>query len=152
PAPTLRDLRERSFNFDQRVVGLQLNLRKSLGEAVVHDLAWGLDVSRTRTRQKRDGLRTFPLTGVQTPVMLPDVFPVRDFPVSRTTSAALYFQDEISLAGGAVRLVPGVRIDRYELEPQPDAIFAGDNPGVDVVGLTETSVSPRLGAVWHYAE
>jgi hemoglobin/transferrin/lactoferrin receptor protein len=152
PAPTLQDLRERSFNFDQRLVGLQLDFRKSLGERMVHELAWGLDVSRTRTRQKRDGLRTFSLTGVQTPVMLPDVFPVRDFPISRTTSAALYVQDEISLAGGALRLVPGLRVDRYELEPEADNIFSEDNPGVDVVGLTETRVSPRLGAVWHFAE
>lgn len=152
PAPVLRDTRERSFNFDQRLLGLQFNARKSLGETVVHALAWGLDVSRTRTKQKRDGLRSFPLTGAQTPVMLPDVFPVRDFPVSRTTSAALYVQDEISIAGGALRLVPGLRIDRYELEPEADGIFAADNPGVAVVALRETSVSPRLGAVWHFGD
>src|SRR5690606_36636094 len=139
-------------NFDQRLVGLQVDFRKSLGDGAVHELAWGLDVSRTRTRQKRDGLRTFPLTGVETPMMLPDVFPVRDFPISRTTSAALYVQDEISLAGGALRLVPGLRVDRYELEPEADNIFSEDNPGVDVVGPTETRVSPRLGAVWHFAE
>ncbi|MGJ4804028.1 TonB-dependent hemoglobin/transferrin/lactoferrin family receptor [Luteimonas sp. SDU82] len=150
PAPTLHDVRERSFDFEQRLVGLQLDFRKSLGTRTVHDLAWGLDVSRTRTRQKRDGLRTFPLTGVQTPVMLPDVFPVRDFPISRTTSAALYLQDEIALADGALRLVPGVRVDYYELTPQRDPIFSEDNPGVAVVGLRETSVSPRLGAVWHF--
>ena len=152
PAPVLRDTRERSFNFDQRLLGLQFNARKSLGETVVHALAWGLDVSRARTKQKRDGLRSFPLTGAQTPVMLPDVFPVRDFPVSRTTSAALYVQDEISIAGGALRLVPGLRIDRYELEPEADGIFAADNPGVAVVALRETSVSPRLGAVWHFGD
>src|SRR3546814_2361157 len=83
--------------------------------------------------------------------MLPDVFPVRDFPVSRTTSAALYLQDEISFAGGAFRLVPAVRVDRYELRPEVDPIFAGDNPGVAVADLDETSVSPKLGAVWHFA-
>lgn len=151
PPPTLQDVRERSFNFDQRLVGLQLNFRKSLGEAVVHDLAWGLDVSRTDTKQKRDGLRTFPLTGVTTPSMPPDDFPVRDFPISRTTSAALYLQDEIAFAEGAFRLVPGVRVDHYDLDPRVDNIFAEDNPGVDVVGLTETSVAPKLGAVWHFA-
>ncbi|WP_202844228.1 TonB-dependent hemoglobin/transferrin/lactoferrin family receptor [Luteimonas saliphila] len=151
PAPTLRDVRERSFDFDQRLHGLQLNFRKSLGEGVVHDLAWGLDVSRTDTRQKRDGLRSFPLTGVQTPVMLPDVFPVRDFPISRTTSSALYLQDEIGFAEGRFRLVPALRVDHYDLDPRIDDIFAGDNPGLDVVGLTDTSVSPKLGMVWHFS-
>lgn len=152
PAPTLRDIRERTFEFEQSITGLQANFRKSFeGGAVVHDLAWGLDVSRTETEQKRDGLRTFPLTGVQTPVMLPDVFPVRDFPISKTTNAALYLQDEIAFAEGKFRLVPAVRVDYYKLDPQLDAIFAEDNPGVAVVGVTETSVSPKLGAVWHFA-
>lgn len=153
PAPTLRDVRERTFDFEQTITGLQANFRKSIGNgATTHDLAWGLDVSRTETEQKRDGLRSFPLTGVQTPVMLPDVFPVRDFPVSETTNAALYVQDEIGFADGKFRLVPALRVDYYKLDPKLDAIFAEDNPGVDVVGITETSVSPKLGAVWHFAE
>src|SRR3546814_1303475 len=96
--------REREFNFDQRLYGLQLNLRKDFETGSVgHALAYGLDVSRTDTRQKRDG-RVHDLdTGTVSNAMLPDVFPVRDFPVSRTTSAALYLQDEISFAGGAFR-------------------------------------------------
>lgn len=152
PAPTLQDLREREFNFDQRTHGLQVNFRKSIDTAAAqHDLAWGLDVEHTRTRQKRDGLLTMPLTGVTTPVMLPDVFPVRDFPNSRTVNAALYLQDEISLAEGALRLVPAVRVDHYRLSPQVDNIFAEDNPGVDVARLTETNVSPKLGVVWHFS-
>jgi len=152
PAPTLRDVRERTFNFDQRLYGLQLNFRKSLGDAVVHDLAWGFDVSRTETKQKRDGLRTFPLTGATTPNMPPDNFPVRDFPISRTTNAALYVQDEISFADGAFRLVPGLRVDYYKLDPRLDNIFAEDNPGVPVADLSETSVAPKLGMVWHFSE
>ena len=148
-APTFADIREREFNFDQRVHGLQLNLRKGIDAGGVrHDLAYGLDVSRTRTRQKRDGLRSFPLTGVATPVMLPDVFPVRDFPNSTTTSAALYLQDEISFGEGRFRLIPAVRVDHYELDPSIDAIFAADNPGFEAADLSETQVSPKLGAVW----
>lgn len=150
PAPTLRDIRERGFAFGQRVVGVQANLRKAFDTGRVrHDLAWGVDLSRTSTEQRRDGLRSFPLTGVATPSMPPDEFPVRDFPLSDTTSAALYVQDEVALADGRIRLVPGLRVDHYRLEPELDPIFAGDNPGVAVVGLTETSVSPKLGLVRH---
>ncbi|SDQ39722.1 hemoglobin/transferrin/lactoferrin receptor protein [Pseudoxanthomonas sp. CF385] len=151
PAPTLRDIREREFNFDQRTYGLQANFRKAFGATVRHDLIYGVDVTRTETRQKRDGLRTFPLTGVSTPVMSPDTFPVRDFPVSKTTTAALYVQDEISFADGAFRLVPGLRVDHYRLDPQHDAIFDADNPGVALADIRETSVSPKLGMVWTFA-
>ncbi len=144
--------REREFDFDQRLYGVQANFRKSFDTGSVrHDLAYGLDVSRTDTRQKRDGrVRDLDTGGVGN-VMLPDVFPVRDFPVSRTTSAALYLQDEIGFANDALRLVPAVRIDRYELRPEVDPIFAEDNPGVAVAGLDKTSVSPKLGAVWRFA-
>ena len=151
-APTLADIRQREFNFDQRVHGLQANVRKGFDTGSVrHDLAYGLDASRTRTRQKRDGLTIYPITGVETPVMLPDVFPVRDFPNSRTTTVALYLQDEISFAGGDFRLIPALRVDHYELEPAIDNIFAEDNPGVALSDLSETQVSPKLGAVWHFS-
>jgi hemoglobin/transferrin/lactoferrin receptor protein len=145
-------LREREFDFDQRTYGLQANLRKSFGDGVRHDLAYGLDLSRTETHQKRDGQATNLTTGAVSKTILPDVFPVRDFPISRTTNAALYAQDEIAFAGGAFRLVPGVRVDRYRLRPQVDDIFAGDNPGVAAAEVAETSVSPKLGMVWRFAD
>jgi len=149
----VNERREREFNFDQRLVGLQLNLRKEFQTGSVrHALAYGLDVSRSETRQKRDG-RVYNLdTGTVSNAMLPDVFPVRDFPVSKTTNAALYLQDEISFADDRFRLVPAVRVDRYQLRPEMDAIFADDNPGVELADLDKTSVSPKLGAVWHFAD
>ncbi|MDR6839862.1 TonB-dependent hemoglobin/transferrin/lactoferrin family receptor [Pseudoxanthomonas sacheonensis] len=153
PPPTLRDRREREFNFDQRLYGLQVNFRKGFATGdVKHDLAYGLDLSRSETRQKRDGLRTFLNTGATTPSMLPDVFPVRDFPISKTTTAALYLQDEINFAEGAFRLIPALRVDHYKLKPEVDNIFAEDNPGVVVSEVSETNVSPKLGAVWQFAD
>nr|WP_199753379.1 TonB-dependent hemoglobin/transferrin/lactoferrin family receptor [Luteimonas cucumeris] len=151
-AAQVNEQRDRSFNFDQRQYGVQANFFKSLSAGNVrHDISYGLDVSRTQTQQKRDGMVTNLDTGRTSNAMLPDVFPVRDFPNSRTTNAALYLQDEISFSEGGFRLVPGVRIDRYELQPEVDAIFAADNPGVAVVEVTDTNVSPKLGAVWHFA-
>ncbi|MFT3898000.1 MAG: TonB-dependent hemoglobin/transferrin/lactoferrin family receptor [Thermomonas sp.] len=142
--------RAREFDFDQRTYGLQANFHKGFATGSVrHDLGYGIDVSRTETKQKRDGRVTNLLTGSVSNSMPPDVFPVRDFPISRTTNAALYVQDEIAFANDRFRLVPAVRVDHYELDPEVDAIFAEDNPGVAVTGLTKTSVSPKLGAVWH---
>ncbi|MCD9032677.1 TonB-dependent hemoglobin/transferrin/lactoferrin family receptor [Luteimonas sp. Y-2-2-4F] len=143
--------RERTFNFDQRTYGLQANVFKAFATGgAEHALSWGLDLARTDTRQKRDGQVTNLLTGRVSNMMLPDVFPVRDFPVSRTDTAALYVQDEIVFGGGAFRLVPAVRVDRYELKPEVDGIFAEDNPGLEVSDLTKTQVSPKLGMVWRF--
>ncbi len=144
--------REREFNFDQRLIGLDAVLHKDIATgSVEHALTYGLELTQTEFKQKRDGHATNLTTGTATNVISPDVFPVRDFPVSTTTLAALYLQDEISFADGAFRLIPAVRVDHYKLEPKVDAIFAGDNPGVAVSDLTETSVSPKLGAVWHFS-
>ncbi len=151
-AETSPTLRERTFNFDQRSYGLQADFRTSFGDAVVHGLAWGLDLSRTDTRQKRDGRATHLITGAVTNVILPDTFPVRDFPISETTKAALYLQDEIVFADGRFRVVPAVRLDHYRLAPEVDAIFREDNPATEVARIEETRVSPKLGMVWRFAQ
>lgn len=144
--------RQRAFDFDQRTVGAKALVTSAFATGgAAHTLSWGFDLARTETRQRRDGLVTDLATGASTPVILPDVFPVRDFPNSTTTTMALFVQDEIVFGDGAFRLVPALRVDHYALRPEVDAIFAGDNPGVAVVDLTETSVSPKLGAVWRFA-
>jgi len=149
----IRDRREREFYFDQRSYGLQANARKTFTTgSVQHALAYGIDVERTETKQKRDGRRIFLDTGEVTNAMPPDTFPVRDFPISDTTKASLYVQDEIAFADGAFRLVPAVRVDHYKLEPEVDTIFREDNPTTEVAQISETSVSPKLGFVWKFSD
>lgn len=144
--------REREFNFDQRVYGLQAMFHKALQTGTVaHDLTYGVEGTWTRTQQKRDGFQVN-ARGQVSNILSPDTFPVRDFPISKTTELGLYVQDEMRLADGRLSLVPGVRVDHYELRPQLDGIFATDNPGVAVSDLTKTSVSPKLGMVWRFAD
>ena len=151
-----RQRRQRTFNFDQRLMGVEAVLSKQLQfGSTEHVLTYGAELARTEIRQKRDGLATNLVTGVSTPVISPDNFPVRDFPNSRSTTAALFVQDEISFADGGgegtFRLVPALRVDHYALRPTIDTIFAADNPGVAAVDLDETSIAPKLGAVWKFA-
>lgn len=144
--------RERAFNFDQRVTGIQATAHKDfITSTAMHTLTFGIDVARTELKQKRDGRMLSHLTGRVTNVVTPDVFPVRDFPLSRIDNAALFVQDEISLADDALRLVPGLRVDRYALRPELDPIFATDNPTSHPVDVTETNVSPKLGAIWNFS-
>lgn len=151
-AARVRQWRHREFNFDQRLYGVDALAGKdfSIG-SVDHALSYGLELARTESRQKRDGRATNLATGSVTNVVSPDTFPVRDFPNIRSTTAAVFVQDEIVFADGALRLVPALRIDRYSLRPESDAIFAADNPGAAVVDLDETSIAPKLGAVWKFA-
>lgn len=151
-ATRVRQRRQRAFNFDQHVYGVEAlaGVDFSIG-SVDHALSYGVELARTESRQKRDGRAINLTTGAVTNIVSPDTFPVRDFPNSRTTTAALFVQNEMVFVDGALRLIPALRIDRYSLRPESDAIFAPDNPGIALSDLEKTSVAPKLGAVWHIA-
>lgn len=143
--------RERRFTFDQDLTGLEATFRHDFTTgALAHRLTWGGEWLRTDTAQQRDGLQRNRITGVVTTVVSPDVFPVRDFPLSETTETALFVEDAISLLGGRLTLVPGLRWDRFDLEPQPDPVFAADNPGIVPVSIDASNLSPRFGAAWKF--
>jgi hemoglobin/transferrin/lactoferrin receptor protein len=83
---------------------------------------------------------------VVTNVVAPDTFPVRDFPLSETDEYALFVQDEIAFLDGRLTIVPGLRYDRFELEPEVDPVFVADNPGIVPVAIEDDNLSPKLGA------
>jgi len=145
--------RELEHNFDQRLYGVQASVFKSFATGgVEHDLTWGLDASWSESREKRDGVSITLATGAVSNLVGQDRFPVRDFPISDTTKIGAYLQDEIRLADGRLSLIPAVRVDYYNLDPTLDNIFAEDNPGVAVEGMSETNVTPKLGGIWRIDE
>lgn len=145
--PSLSE-RDRSFRFDQDIRGLEFTAIAEFDGSVAQTLTWGAEWIASDTEQLRSGVTRNLATGTSSNVIGPDSFPVRDFPLSTTTEWAAYVQDEIRFADGVVTLLPGLRFDRYELDPEVDAIFAADNPGIVPTGLSEQHVSPKLGALW----
>jgi len=139
--------RERSFRFEQELVGFEVNALNEFDIlGVANELAYGIEYEAADTAQIRDGIQRDLLTGETTNRVTPDVYPVRDFPVSTSRSLGVYVQDRISL--GRVTLIPGLRWDRFELSPENDAVFAEDNPGIEPVGLQDEQVSPKFGLLW----
>lgn len=138
--------RDRVFEFEQDLLGLNLGLRKQIaGDDITHQFVYGIELERTETTQLRDGVETDLATGTTTTAILPDEFPVRDFPPSTTLEAGVYAQDEMRWQNGFT-LIVGARADRFELDvDENDAIFNADNPATAPVDITETSVSPKLG-------
>ena len=148
---TTQRQRQRRFEFEQGIYGGEAVLRKRIDSgAIDHSITVGIDASQTRTEELRDGFERNLTTGTQTSVVLPDSFPVRDFPVTDTTNAAIFAQDEMRLFNGRLSLIPGVRVDYYRLDAQPDPIFIDDNPGQVIADLSKTSTSPKLGAIWRF--
>jgi len=113
-----------------------------------HRIVYGIEASSTAIHEIRDGQQTDLSTGATTTVILGESLPVRDFPKTRIVEGGLYAQDEVSHRGSPWSVIPGVRVDYYHLQPQPDAIYAADNPATQPVAITETSIAPKLGFLW----
>jgi hemoglobin/transferrin/lactoferrin receptor protein len=122
--------RTRDNSFDNEVFGFAADAVKTLG---VHRLTFGGDWSETTQQGVRDG--TVPPFG--------ETFPTSAFPKTDYTLGGLFVQDEIGLLGGALRLIPAVRWDSYDLSTADDPLYPGAR--ADQSG---DHVSPKLGVVW----
>jgi hemoglobin/transferrin/lactoferrin receptor protein len=138
---------DRFFGFDQRISGLEVNLWKDIETSrVSHRLGLGLDYRERRTEEYRDGLSTNLETGEQTNVLLGEVFPLRDFPISTTREIGAYFEDTLSFGDWTV--IAALRADRFELSPDQDPMYLEDYPFAELVSLTESDLSPKVGVIY----
>jgi len=138
---------ERLFSFRQNAVGLEANLQKTvlIGQ-VSHRLSYGLEARHRETEEYRDGLETALEDGAQTNVLLGEVFPLRDFPISETDEWGAFLEDTISL--GRWSLTAALRADHYEMRPTVDAMYAADYPFAEPVSISEFELSPKAGLVY----
>ena len=141
---------DRYFSFNQEIKGFELNLWKDFaGDVVSQRIGIGAQYRDRTTEEYRDGLSTNLETGEQTNVLLGEVFPLRDFPISGTKETAAYVEDTISI-GDSWTVIAALRADRFELDPAVDATYLADYPDYDVVSLDESDVSPKLGVIYSF--
>jgi len=138
---------DRFFSYDQDIRGVELNLWKNFaGETVSHRLGVGVEYRDRTTEEYRDGLSTELASGAETNILLGEVFPLRDFPISDTTETAAFIEDTISV--GAWTVIAALRADRFDLSPRPDTTYLEDYPSYEIVSLDESDVSPKLGVIY----
>ncbi|MFZ5670220.1 MAG: TonB-dependent hemoglobin/transferrin/lactoferrin family receptor [Pseudomonadota bacterium] len=126
--------RTRLSRFENRVLGaaFQLEGEVDLG-AAMHQIILGGDYSKTRQEGLRDGVT--PPVG--------ETFPTRPFPTTDYALAGLFLQDRIDLLDGRLSLYPALRLDAYDLDPEPDALYV-----LPTAGQSDARVTPRFGAVY----
>jgi len=130
--------RVRDGVYRERLLGGSATASGSLAGAVPQRLSAGIDFSENRIRALRDG--TVPPFG--------ETFPSKPFPDTRYRLLGAFVQSEIELGRrGALSVIPALRFDRYELDPDPAGYTASA-----VVGLSDQALTPRLGAVWKLHE
>ncbi len=143
----------RDFYYSEQAFGGELTLSRLLDHAAgPHQLVAGTEFGRSRIRERREGLQTNLLTGAVTNVVLGEVMPVRDFPISEVTDVGLYLQDEWRPGDGRWSVIPALRLDWYQLKPEVDAMYAADNPTQTPVSVDEVSFSPKLALAYRLNE
>ena len=149
PATTL----DRTFAYDETTFGVEFTAARSLESgAFTHDLVYGVEATRTRLKELRNGVQTTVATGESTHTILGEKFPLRDMPLTDVNEVGVFVQDEIRPRDSRWSVVPALRVDYYELAPDVDQIYREDNPSSRAVGVDETSVAPKLGATYRFTD
>ena len=139
---------DRDFFFDQRLQGAELNLWRDQELAGwSHRFGFGLEYTESKTEELRDGLSTSLVDGSQSTDILGESFPLRDFPVTDERELGAYLSDQLSR--GPLTLMLALRLDENRRSPTSDPVYEADNPASPVVALSDSDVTPKLGAIYH---
>lgn len=151
-AAGVEQFRTRHSRFDQESAGLDVQFEKSLHLGPTeHQVVYGGEYLFTDSESLRDGGSVVLATGA--PVFEFSPLPTRDFPLSETQKYAVFLQDEISFFNDRLRITPGVRYDRYELDPEVDALYQNGNPGApDPVDFSSDEVSFKVGLLFRVTD
>ncbi len=122
--------RDTTYNENTWQLGLQGNKTLRMGGDMAHKLTYGLDATRATVKTLQTGIT--PPTG--------ETFPLKRFPDTTETSAALYLQDEMVL--GNWSFTSGLRFDQYKIDARQDGF------GGTVVSPSDSAVSPKFGALY----
>lgn len=143
----------RLFRYDQDMLGGEVRGSAEFAWGPVRQrMVYGAEAFRTGIRELRDGFLTDQGSGATTHEVTPDRFPVRDFPLSESKRAGVFWQDEIGLWERRVELLPALRFDYFGLRPEVDALYAKDNKGNPPIAQEATAFSPKFGALLHLNE
>lgn len=137
---------ERYFDYRNRLIGTELNAFRDFSQgAAVHRIGVGVEWLRTRTEEFRDGFQQSLADGTISRTVLGESMPVRDFPNARVTELGLFVQDEVGF--GDWQVIPALRWDRFDVDPEPDSIYLEDYPDTETVTVSDHKLTPRLGVV-----
>ena len=124
--------RVRDMTYGERSwqAGIQADKTFRLSPAWAQKITYGMDYARADIVNLQTG--QVPAVG--------ETFPLKRFPDTTESSAALYLQDEFISERWSV--TPGVRLDRFKLDAR-QAGFLGS-----AASLSGSAVSPKLGVLW----
>lgn len=153
-------VRRSDFEFNQATVSAQTLFAKQFdSNGIAHSLIYGLNYESTDTERPRNRCDTS-IASQETTCAIPsypfapaEVFPNKTFPDTETVRTGAFVQDEILLLEGRLSLIPGVRYDRYKMNPRPDSLLNGTGDisnygGFSITNVDESEVSTTFGIIY----
>jgi len=129
-------LRTRTTDYTEDTIGANLQMESHFGDAVSHRVVYGIDGSLTDVASFKQGY----IQSGTAPFV-----PKKSFPDTDYRLYGAFIQDEINI--GQFSVIPGLRWDRFELEPHADSYYRVENT-VEPTALSDDELSPKLGLIW----
>jgi hemoglobin/transferrin/lactoferrin receptor protein len=143
----------RGFTYEQEVSGLGVDVQHdAVAFNMDHRIGVGIDLQSGSISQQRDGLKINLDDLSQSNIVLNEVFPRRDFPLTNTLTAGIYVNDEISLPSSSIVLIPGLRYDAQKLDSRADMILQNGSAAIPLTDQHHDRVTGNLGMRWPFAE
>ncbi|CAM2009094.1 TonB-dependent hemoglobin/transferrin/lactoferrin family receptor [Acanthopleuribacter pedis] len=144
--------RNGSFDLEQEGLGLDITMSKNWGDN--SRLTYGFSANETNFEQLRDRTEFDLDTGNPDAYSGTLVFPTRYFPISDVREIGAYVQWQGHFFANRVTVTPGVRYDRYEVDPdENDRIFLESTGNAsEPVTVDDSAVTPKLGAKFQINE
>jgi hemoglobin/transferrin/lactoferrin receptor protein len=150
---TPTNFRTSSHWYTQDIAGAELQLDSAAEIFGLHNaFTYGLSFSYTMTSRPRFRQQVTMATGATTNVVAGEAFPNKNFPDTQTAQAGIYLQDEIT--AGRLTVTPAIRLDYYNLRPNPDGAFWRSSGAINVLPSESTywSASPKLGLLYRFTD
>jgi hemoglobin/transferrin/lactoferrin receptor protein len=140
---------DRGFSYDTTINGVRGRVSRQFEHGGLrHRVMLGAEVSRSVLDEMRDASLTGIVDGEATNVVLGEVFPLRDFPVTQNHETGVFLQDEIDWVSGRWTVIPSLRFDRTRIRIREDEAWNRANSQTEAAELTASDLSPRLGVLW----
>lgn len=132
-----------TLNYTEDFIEADIQLNSSFRTgAATHSLTYGLDGGFTRTDYERIDVTNNLTTGEST-VARAGGF---NFANAETLRLDAYLQDEIRLLGGALTVIPGLRVAHYGIMPDPNADYKPVE-GKEPREVSRTTATPKIGFI-----
>ena len=143
----------KDYQFNQSIDGVTMDLFKTInGADIVHNLVYGMEIENVDVERPRIRYETNLMTGMQNTFLGGEFYPNKTIPDTEIERQSFFFNNRMEL-NEKTSIVFGARYDSYELNPQPDALYAINEPANNnLLYIDDNELSAKLGFIHEFED